>query len=112
MTWIATALGLAGGLALAVAAARVIFARTLATRAVLGGLAIAVLPALVVAVAVGAPLGGALGRQVFRELGLPSSGDVFGVASGVAIVFAGVVISGGALGLAFSKAFACWMTRK
>jgi hypothetical protein len=77
---------------------------------VIGGLAAALLPAILVGVAAGAPVGGALGRQVFRELALPSSGDLFGVASGVAIVFAAVLLVGGAIGLGLARAFACWTT--
>lgn len=104
MTWVATAFGIAGGLALAVALARVIFQRTLTTRPVLGGLTVALLPGVLVAIAAGAPLGAALGRQIFRELGLPGSGDVVGVASGVALILALAEIAGGAMGLALGKA--------
>ena len=112
MTWLATALGLAGGFALAMALAKALFGRYLLTRMVLGGLAVAIIPALVLGIAAGAPLGGAVGRQIFRELGLPSSGDMFGVASGVALMLALVVLAGGASGLAIVKAIECWMTRK
>ena len=112
MTWLATALGIAGGLALAMALARALFGRYLLTRMVLGGLAVAIIPGFVLAIAAGAPLGGAVGRQIFRELGLPTSGEMFGVASGVALMLALVVVAGGALGLAVAKAIECWMTRK
>jgi hypothetical protein len=112
MTWLATALGIIGGLALFLALGRLAFRRLLLTRAVVGGIAAAFAPALLLAVAAGAPLGGALGRQAFRELGLPSTGDAFGVASGVAVVFAVILLAGGAIGLAIARAFACWTTSK
>ena len=108
----ASALGIAGGLALAVALIRAMFGRYLRTRLVVAGLAVALIPGLVLAVAAGAPLGGALGRQMFRELGLPASGELFGVASGVAVILALVILAGGALGLGVAKASECWMTRK
>lgn len=112
MTWIASALGIAGGLALAIALARATFGRSLLTRMVVGGLAVALIPGLILAIAAGAPLGGALGRQLFREIGLPTSGELFGVASGVAVILALVILAGGALGLGVAKAIECWMTRK
>lgn len=112
MAWIASALGIAGGLALATALVRLIFGRYLYTRMVVGGLAVALIPGLLLAVAAGAPLGGALGRQAFRELGLPASGELFGVASGVAVILALVILAGGALGFGAAKAIEWWMTRK
>lgn len=112
MTWVASVLGLAGGLALAITLARALFGRYLRLRMVIAGLAAALIPGLVLAIAAGAPLGAALGRQIFRELGLPTSGELFGVASGVAVILALVILSGGALGLGAAKAIECWMTRK
>jgi len=112
VTWVASALGVAGGLALAIALARAALGRYLRTRMVLAGLAVALIPGLVLAIAAGAPLGAALSRQVFRELGLPTSGELFGVASGVAVMLALVILAGGALGLGVAKAIECWMTRK
>jgi hypothetical protein len=82
------------------------------TRAVIGGLAVALLPAMLIGIAAGAPLGGALGRQIFRDFGLPGSGDMLGVASGVALVLAGVAILGGAMGLGFAKAVIAYRRRR
>ena len=90
-------------MALAITLARALFRQLLPSRPVLAGLAAALVPALVLAIAIGAPLGSALGRQLFREWGLPTTGDVFGVASGVAIVLALVELAGGALGLAVAR---------
>ena len=112
MIWLATAPGIAGGLALAITLARALFGRYLLARMVLGGLAVAIIPALVLAIAAGAPLGGAVGRQIFRELGLPGSGEMLGVASGIGLMLALVMLAGGASGLALVKAIECWMTRK
>lgn len=78
------------------------------SRAVIGGLAVALVPAVLVGIAAGAPLGGALARQLFRDLGLPGSGDMLGVASGVAVVLALAEVVGGALGLGFAKAVAAY----
>ena len=74
------------------------------THAVVGGLVAALLPAVVIGIAAGAPLGAALARQLFRDLGLPGSGEMLGVASGVAVVLALAEVAGGALGLGFAKA--------
>lgn len=104
MTWLATTLGIAGGLALAGVLSRFLFGRQPVTRGVIGGLAVALLPGMLVGIVAGAPLGGALGRQVFGELGVPASGQLFGVATGVAAVLALVMLAGGAMGLALAKA--------
>ena len=47
-------------------------------------------------------------RQLFREWGLPTTGDVFGVASGVAVVLALVELAGSALGLALARLLALY----
>jgi len=47
-----------------------------------------------------------VGRQLFRELGLPSSGELFGVGCGVALTIALVLIAGGALGRALARILA------
>ena len=82
------------------------------THAVVGGFAAALLPAVLVGVVAGAPLGVALARQLFRDLGLPGSGDMLGVASGVALVLALVEVMGGALGLGFAKAVIAYRHRR
>jgi hypothetical protein len=84
--------GVIGGLALTLALARAIFQERLATPAVIGGLAAALLPGLVLGLAAGAPLG----RHAF--------GEISGVALGVAVVQALVTLAGGAVGLALAKA--------
>jgi hypothetical protein len=80
-----------GGLALTLALAPVIFRQRLLSRSVIGGLAATLLPALVLALAAGAPLG----RRAF--------GEISGVAVGVAAVLAFVTLGGGAVGLALGK---------
>lgn len=110
--WIATILGLAGGLALTYALGKAILPRMVArsahasllVRLAFAGTVIAVLPALFLSLVVGGTLGGAWGRHTFAQLGFPLSGVPIGLAFGVATVFALVMIAGAVSGVALGKA--------
>ncbi|KPK04292.1 MAG: hypothetical protein AMJ64_14015 [Betaproteobacteria bacterium SG8_39] len=109
--WIASALGLLGGVALAYAVAKPGVPRMIAgakdglllARLALAGTLIALLPALFLSLVAGATLGGAWGRQIFAPYGLAASGAPIGLALGIALVFAGVVLSGTAAGILLGK---------
>ena len=104
-SWIATALGLAGGGALCLALAGAILPRLvrrsqdalLMARLAFAGTLVALLPAVFLAMVVGAALGSAWGRQI-------------GVAVGTAAVFAAVLIVGAAAGVVLAKAI-LWRRR-
>ena len=110
-SWVATALGLGGGIALAILVGQAALPRLirrspnvrLSARLALGGTLAALLPALLLSVVVGGTLGSAWGREVFRELGIGSSGVPFGVAAGTALAFAAVVLLGAAAGLVLAR---------
>jgi len=110
--WIASALGLLGGLAICYAAGRLALPRVVAgttdmlllLRLTLAGTLVALLPALVLSLVVGVTLGGAWGRRVFEPHGLAASGVPIGVALGVALVLALVVLAGAAAGIGLGKA--------
>jgi hypothetical protein len=110
-SWIAGAVGLVGGVALAYAVAKPAVPRMIAgakdrlllARLGLAGTLIALLPALFLSLVVGATLGGAWGRQILAPYGLAASGAPIGLALGVALVFAGVVLGGTAAGIVLGK---------
>ena len=95
-SWIATALGLAGGVALALFAAQMVLPRLIRTspdprltlRLAFGGALAALLPAVLLAVVGGGALGARWGAS--------------GIAIGTALAFALVVVVGAAAGLALS----------
>ena len=108
--WIATALGLAGGLLLAYGLGIAILPRwveksermALLVRMAFAGTVVALLPALLLSLVVGGTLGGAWGERVFDQLGFPSGAPI-GLALGVALVFALVLVAGAAIGIALAK---------
>jgi hypothetical protein len=110
--WIATAVGLAGGVALAIGVAKALLPRFAATsqdpllivRLAFAGTVVAVLPALFLSVVVGGTLGGALGRQLSEHAGLGSSGASFGLGLGTTLVFAFVLVGGIVLGACVGRA--------
>jgi hypothetical protein len=110
--WIATAVGLAGGVALAIALVRAVLPRIAAAspdpllmvRLAFAGTVVAALPALVLSLVVGATLGGALGRQLSAQAGLRATAVPVGQAFGTALVFAVVLLTGTASGVALGKA--------
>jgi hypothetical protein len=110
--WIATALGLFGGFALAYAVGSVFLPRAVAkaddmllfVRLAFAGTVVAFLPAIILALVVGGTLGGAWGEYVFGRLGFGLSGAPFGLAVGIALVFATVLLSGGAGAILLAKA--------
>jgi hypothetical protein len=110
--WIATALGLAGGLAIAYALGSVALPRVIAkaddallfVRLAFAGTVVALLPAIVLSLVVGGTLGGAWGEYFFGRLGFASSGAPFGLAVGVALVFAAVLLCGAACAIVLAKA--------
>lgn len=111
-TWIASALGIAAGVAVCYAALKTLlphFIRQskdalLLVRLALAGTIVALLPALALSLVVGATLGGVWGRQVFEPYGLAASGVPIGVALGTALVLAVVVLAGAAAGIGLGKA--------
>jgi hypothetical protein len=110
--WIATALGLAGGLALSYALGSAVLPGIVAkvedsllfVRLAFAGTVVALLPAIVLSLVVGGTFGGAWGEYVFGRLGFPSSGAPFGLAIGVMLVFAVVLLSGGGAAIFLGKA--------
>jgi hypothetical protein len=110
--WIATAVGLVGGVALAIAGAKAALPRIaarspdplLVVRLAYAGAVVGALPALFLSLVVGGTLGSALGRQLSNPVGLGASGAAFGLASGTALVFAMVILAGTATGVVLGKA--------
>ena len=110
--WIAAALGLLGGLALAYALGSAVLPGVVANvedsllfvRLAFAGTVVALLPAIFLSLVVGGTFGGAWGEYIFGRLGFPSSGAPFGLAVGVALMFAVVLLSGGAIGIFLGKA--------
>ena len=109
--WIASALGIVAGAAVGYAALKMFlphFIRQskdalLLVRLALAGTLVALLPALLLSLVVGATLGGAWGRQIFQPYGLAASGVPLGVALGTMVVFAAVVLVGTATGIVLGK---------
>jgi hypothetical protein len=110
--WTATALGLIGGVALVYvigsALARRFPSRSLAVRLALAGAAIAVLPAFFLSFVVGGTLGGAWGEHLLGRIGMRSSGVPVGLALGISLVFACVVLVGATVGVLLGKAVLCY----
>jgi len=110
--WIAAIVGLGGGLLLAFALAQAVVPRwveksenmAFLVRLAFGGTVVALLPALLLSLVVGATLGSAWGVRAFDQLGIPS-GATIGLALGVALVFALVLIAGAASGILVGKAW-------
>jgi len=106
--WIATAVGLVGGVAAAIALAKAVLPRIaaatpdplLVVRLAFAGTVVAALPAIFLSLVVGATLGSALGRQLSAQAGLGTTGAPFGLAFGSALVFAVVMLAGTASGVA------------
>ncbi len=73
-------------------------------RLTFAGTVVALLPALFLSFVIGGTLGGAWGERVFSQLGIPLSGVPAGLALGIALVFALVVLGGGAIGFFLGKA--------
>jgi hypothetical protein len=101
--WIATALGLVGGVALALEVGRHVLPRMVAgspfmVRLAIGGVVAALLPALLLSLVVGATLGGAWGPA--------------GVAIGIALVFAAVLLGGALAGVLLAKAILRYRQRQ
>ena len=117
--WIATALGLAGGLLLAYGLGIAILPRwveksehtALLVRMAFAGTVVALLPALLLSLVVGGTLGGAWGERVFDQLGFPSGAPI-GLALGVALVFAFVILAGAASGIFLGKVVARYRQRR
>jgi hypothetical protein len=118
--WIATALGLGAGVVLAYAVARAALPRAVAraedallfVRLAFAGAVVALLPALLLSLVVGGALGAAWGERVFGRFGVPSSGVPVGLALGIALVFALVMLGGGAIGILLGKAVICYRQRR
>ena len=95
--WIATALGLVGGVALCLLVRKTLLPRV-PSRLAFAGAFVALLPALFLSLVVGGTVGGAWGEQLFGQIGLPASGVPVGLALGIAVIFALVVLGGAAIG--------------
>ena len=110
--WIATIVGLGGGLLLAYAAAQAVVPRwveksenlALAVRLALGGTIVALFPALLLALVAGAAFGSVWGERVFDRIGFPAGAPI-GLALGVAVIFAGVLVAGAGLGIVLANAW-------
>jgi hypothetical protein len=97
MIWLASALGLAGGILLSFEIGKALLPRmvlrsedmSLSGRLALGGAVVALFPAFLLSFAVGAPLGGAWGLA--------------GLAIGVALIFAVVLVGGALAGVLLAK---------
>lgn len=120
--WIATALGLLGGLVLTYALGKAIVPRLVAksrhmpilVHLAFAGTVIALLPALFLSLVVGGTLGGGWGEYAFDQFGFHASGTHIGLALGIAVVFALVVVGGAAIAVFSGKALICyrdWRTR-
>lgn len=118
--WIATALGLAGGVVLAYVLGKAVVLRAIAkaedmrlfVRLAFAGTVVALLPALLLSIVIGGTLGGAWGEHVFGRLGVPLSGVPVGLALGIALVFALVVLAGSGAGILLGKAVVYYRERK
>jgi len=118
--WIAAALGLAGGVILACAAGRAIIPRLLAgspdlrlaSRLAFAGAVVALVPAILLSVVVGGALGSAWGVELFRLIGVPASGFITGLAVGMSVVFALVLLGGAVCGILLGKAVVWYRNRR
>lgn len=118
--WIATALGLLAGIISSYVLGRVIIPRLIAKSGhvpilvylAFAGTVIAVLPALVLSLVVGGAVGSAWGEHVFDQFGLRTFGAPIGLALGIALVFALVVIGGAALAVLSGKALIVYRNRQ
>ena len=107
--WIATAIGVLGGVALAYAAARLAWSRLRVSkhdhsgrvRFALAGTLAAALPGFFLSLVVGGTFGGAWGEVVLGQTGVP-----FGLACGIAVVFAVVLLLGAVFGFLVAEAVA------
>jgi hypothetical protein len=112
VSWIASALGLAGGVVFVYAMTKAALPRLIGgsrnaltlVRLALAGTLVALLPALFLSLALGATLGAAWGQELFAPYGLAPSGVPLGIALCVGLIFAGVVLAGTATGFAVGKA--------
>jgi len=73
-------------------------------RLAFAGTVVALFPAFFLSIVVGGTLGGAWGEWLFDRLGMSLSGVPYGLAVGVALVFAVVLLGGGAAGIVVAKA--------
>jgi hypothetical protein len=114
--WIATLIGLAGGVVLAYQLGKTLLPRALAqtrhvalaVRLAIAGTAVALVPAFLLSLVVGGTLGGTWGERAFSQIGFPASGAPIGLALGIAIVFALVLVGGALLGILVVKAIDSW----
>jgi hypothetical protein len=120
--WIATLVGLAGGVALAYQLGKTLLPRaiaatrhvTLAVRLAIAGTVVALFPAFLLSLVVGGTFGGAWGKRALDGLGFPASGAPIGLALGIAVVFALVLIGGALLGVLIARglvAYRQWQLR-
>jgi hypothetical protein len=117
--WIATALGLLGGLVLSYVLGKAIIPRLVAksrhmpmlAQLALAGTVIALVPALLLSLLIGSAFGGAWGAHAFSQLGFRVSGTPVGLALGIALVFALVVVGGAAIAVILGKALIYYRNR-
>jgi len=117
--WVASILGLLGGFLLAYWMGKQLLPkmisaindRMLAIWLVLRGTIAMLLPAFFLSFVVGGTLGGALGERWSQPLGLGIAGVPLGLASGIAVVFALVLVSGALGGGLVSRALSCGSVR-
>ncbi|HEX5091523.1 MAG TPA: hypothetical protein VFV84_02415 [Burkholderiales bacterium] len=120
--WIATLIGLFAGVVLAYQLGKTLLPRaiaatrhvTLAVRLAIAGTVVALIPAFLLSLVVGGTLGGAWGKRALDELGFPASGAPIGLALGIAVVFALVLVGGALLGILLARgllAYRQWRLR-
>jgi hypothetical protein len=110
--WIATAFGFVGGTVISYVLARAALPRlimrsqdtSLMVRLAFAGTVVALLPAFFLSFVAGGTFGGAWGEYFFRQFGLGPAGVPFGLAVGIALVFAVVLLGGAAMGVLLGKA--------
>ena len=118
--WLASVLGLAGGVVLAFAAGRSILPRLLAgspdlrlaSRLAFAGAVVALGPAILLSIVVGGTLGSALGARLFHLIGVPASGFATGLAAGMAFSFALILLGGAVSGILLAKAVVWYRNRR
>jgi len=109
--WLAALLGLLAGFAIAYRIGSLLVPkmvsatrdRTLAIWLALGGGVAMVLPAFFLSFVVGGTLGGALGERVSQSFGLGIAGVPFGLAAGIAVIFAFMLLAGALAGVGIAR---------
>ena len=119
MIWLAAILGLLAGFLLAYWIGRRLLPRMVAANRdrmlaiwlALGGAIAMLLPAFFLSFVIGGTLGGALGERVTQPLGLGIAGVPYGLAAGIAVVFAAILLIGAVAGIGVARLILRWRAR-